>query len=152
MTTPASTLLRGGSGADRLFNTSSDGQSQLSGGPGDDLLSPPSPATCSTTAQAAGPVTVDLRAGTAVGEGNDTIVSGSSTEVWGSAFDDTLLGGPDDDLLSGLGGADFIDGRGGGDVHHARQPRRAGTTGAVDRVIGGSGNDTVSLSLGAVPT
>ena len=89
-------------------------------------------------------MTVDLGAGTAVGEGNDTIVSESHVTGGSGAQPSTTpcWAGPMMTCFYGLGGADFIDGRGGERLHHARQPRRSGTTGAVDRVIGGPGNDT----------
>ena len=59
-------------------------------------------------------VNVDLGAGTAVGEGNDTL---SDIEgVSGSPFaDDTLVGDQEDNYLDGYGGDDTLSGLGGDD-------------------------------------
>ncbi len=144
-------VLRGGSGDDRLFNTSSADTSRLSGGPGDDLLSLAEPGDCSTTALAAGPVTVDLRAGTAVGEGNDTIVSDrarrsgaqpSTTPCWAGPMMTCSPASavPISSTVEEVATCITPDNRDGGD------------DGAVDRVIGGPGGDLVSLMPGAVPT
>lgn len=86
-------------------------------------------------------MTVDLDAGTATGEGSDSLVS--IEQVDGSPFDDTLvgdngangffglsgaddliglgdddflIGGPGDDSLDGGDGDDFLDGKGGTDT------------------------------------
>ena len=147
-----SNVLRGGAGDDRLFDSARVFPGKLSGGPGDDLLSL-AEGDAVDYRLAAGPVTVDLGAGTAVGEGNDTIVfrSGSFMRVMGSVFDDTLLGGPGGDWFYGNGGADFIDGRGGSDSM-TPDNQYVGDDGAVDRVIGGPGGDGVNLNSGGGPT
>ena len=74
-------------------------------------------------------VTVDLAAGTTIGEGNDQF-SGIE-RVTGSAHDDRLLGTPYTDLLDGSGGNDKIRGANGN-----------------DSLDGGSGSDTVRGGLG----
>jgi Ca2+-binding RTX toxin-like protein len=74
-------------------------------------------------------VTVDLAAGTATGEGNDTLVSVES--VQGSPHDDTLLGHDEEDDLYGNLGSDVIDGRGGNDY-----------------LLGGPGDDGVDGGAG----
>jgi Ca2+-binding RTX toxin-like protein len=61
----------------------------------------------------AGAVTVDLEAGTAKGEGTDTIAH--SAGIVGSPHDDVLLGSDGHDWIAGGGGDDFIDARGGHD-------------------------------------
>lgn len=63
---------------------------------------------------APGPVTVDLAAGTATGNGNDTLIG--VEWVFGSAFDDILSGAATDDVLFGGDGNDTLDGRAGQDV------------------------------------
>lgn len=69
------------------------------------------------------PVAVDLGAGTATGNGTDTLVRVQG--AWGSSFADTLTGSPardyllgDDgnDTLSGLAGSDMLEGDLGDDV------------------------------------
>ncbi len=59
-------------------------------------------------------VIVDLLAGTATGEGDDTLTSVEGAV--GTAYDDTLRGDDGDNALYGLGGDDDLDGRGGSDV------------------------------------
>ena len=68
-------------------------------------------------------VVVDLLAGTATGEGTDSVVvgqpvpaSGAVIEVLGSTHSDTLLGTDGPDQLIGQGGGDRIEGRGGDDL------------------------------------
>jgi Ca2+-binding RTX toxin-like protein len=82
---------------------------------------------------AVGPVTVDLTAGTATGQGADTITG--FTFVHGGSFDDTIAGdanpnfvhgGTGNDTISGLDGDDYLFGEEGDDVIDA-----------------GNGNDTV---------
>jgi Ca2+-binding RTX toxin-like protein len=60
------------------------------------------------------PVTIDVAAGTATGEGTDSIPNNEGAA--GSDHDDTILGTASHDLISGGGGDDLIDGRGGFDV------------------------------------
>lgn len=57
-----------------------------------------------------GGVAVDLLAGTATGEGDDTLVAANGKDgmkLYGGAGDDDLTGTPRDDLLSGGDGADL---------------------------------------------
>ncbi len=86
-------------------------------------------------------VTVDLVAGTAVGEGADTIVLQPAIKVVGSAHADSVTGserdevfdtGPGDDVVVSAGGDDAID-QGPGD----------------DRVDAGDGDDSVGVGRGA---
>jgi Ca2+-binding RTX toxin-like protein len=71
-------------------------------------------------------VQVDLANGTATGEGTDSFTPNAMYYAFGSAFDDTLLGGSSDEGLNGSYGDDVIDGRGG-----------------QDQVYGDAGNDTI---------
>ena len=64
---------------------------------------------------AAGPVTVDLTAGTASGEGTDTFVVEGPAGVVGSAFNDVITGSPYDDLIQAGTGDDTVDAREGND-------------------------------------
>jgi Ca2+-binding RTX toxin-like protein len=73
------------------------GDDVLNGGDGFDLVSFDSSAT---------PVTVDLTAGTATGEGNDTL--GGIEDVAGSAHGDTITGDANPNVLLGLEGNDTI--------------------------------------------
>lgn len=60
-------------------------------------------------------VVVDLDEGTATGEGEDTFPDGGIIGVFGSSFDDELLGNVGGDFFLGLGGDDVIRGRNGHD-------------------------------------
>jgi Ca2+-binding RTX toxin-like protein len=59
-------------------------------------------------------VSVDLQAGTATGDGDDTLTGIQA--VLGTRFDDTLRGDNEDNLFEGEGGTDTIDGRAGSDT------------------------------------
>jgi Ca2+-binding RTX toxin-like protein len=95
--------LRGGGGFDVLMGGTGD--DQLIGGDRHD--------TASFFFSPAG-VTVDLAAGTATGEGTDTLAS--IEDVGGSAFDDTLTGDIGPNLFSPSGGNDTIAGGDGRDI------------------------------------
>jgi Ca2+-binding RTX toxin-like protein len=62
---------------------------------------------------ARGPVTIDLSAGTASGEGSDSLTS--IEQVDGSRFADTIVGDAGDNVLFGFQGDDSLDGAGGTD-------------------------------------
>jgi Ca2+-binding RTX toxin-like protein len=74
-------------------------------------------------------VTVNLGTGTATGWGNDTLVNVSS--VWGSKFDDTLIGSAREDGIWGDAGNDTINGLAG-----------------MDDLGGGPGNDKLDGGTG----
>ncbi|QIK74847.1 calcium-binding protein [Nocardioides piscis] len=98
---------------------------------------------------ATGPVLVDLNAGTATGEGSDTIVVGGPAGVVGSAFDDRITGSAYDDLVQSGAGDDVVDGLGGRDViavdTTSADERGLGIVGPEgdDVANGGSGRDTL---------
>ncbi|MGZ8743841.1 MAG: calcium-binding protein [Nocardioides sp.] len=171
-----SDVLRGGTGDDRLHGEldalvedQSAGESRvgdnLYGGPGDDLLdSGADPRDEDWFAldtlhydMSEAPVRVDLVAGTATGQGADTIVTGT-LRVVGSPFADVLLGGPGTDELLGGPGNDRLEGTGGRDLLWAdveggtpdADVVRGGAgrdvilaLGGADRIFGGTGNDSV---------
>jgi Ca2+-binding RTX toxin-like protein len=134
----------GGGGEDRLWgdkgndklNGGSGTQNFLAGGPGGDALDGGrGNGDFAWYGEALGPVTVDLAAGTAVGDGSDTLVNIEHIE--GSEHDDTLTGdaGPNA-LFAGLGN-DTVFGGNGND-------RLYGPAGD-DALDGGSGEDFVSF-------
>jgi Ca2+-binding RTX toxin-like protein len=98
-------------------------------GPGDDTMAGQNTAAL-VLASAPGPVKVDLAAGTATGEGNDTF--SGVTGVSGSNFDDELIGNDADNYLGGYGGSDVIRG-GAGD----------------DQIVGSTGNDDLDGQTGS---
>lgn len=85
---------------------------------------------------APGPVTVNLSAGTATGEGTDTIVVPAySGGIVGSAYDDVLTGTDRPDRIAGGAGDDRIHALGGDDE---LEPGRGN-----DVVRGGDGSDAI---------
>jgi Ca2+-binding RTX toxin-like protein len=94
-------------------------------------------------AGAAGAVTVDLAAGTASGEGTDTIAPVVfAAGIIGSAHDDRLLGTDLQDLIVPGGGDDTVDARGGSDEVVTEPDGSEGVPDpGEDVVLGGAGND-----------
>lgn len=78
---------------------------------------------------AKGPVTVDLTAGTATGEGTDTLTGIGS--VHGSPFNDTITGDVNANFIHGGAGNDTISGLDGNDL-----------------IFGEEGDDTIDAGLG----
>jgi Ca2+-binding RTX toxin-like protein len=108
----------GSPGDDRIVGNGSD--NVIDGGDGNDTID----------FSAASAVNVDLRVGSSVGDGTDTL--SSIENVVGSPFADHLVGSGGANRLDGGPGDDKIDG-GGGD----------------DTLIGGGGTDTVSFQSAA---
>ncbi|HEX2029793.1 MAG TPA: calcium-binding protein [Actinomycetota bacterium] len=102
-------VLKGGPG-DFDFVQPGFGKDTASGGSGYDLLV----YTFTTFPEVAPGVTVDLAAGTAIGQGSDSVPG--FEEVWGSDGDDDVLFGTGAfNELIGFGGDDELYGRGGDD-------------------------------------
>jgi Ca2+-binding RTX toxin-like protein len=167
----------GGPGSDRLFGGDNGLVPQfedapepagdtLAPGPGDDLLDlgantvagDYNPADTIDLTDAAAGVTLDLVAGTAVGEGTDVVVvpppavpDGPVVEVLGSAHADRILGTEGDDHLVGQGGGDWIEGRGGDDLVMNAWDEYSPAPGedADDHFDGGPGADFVDSTGGA---
>lgn len=98
-------------------------------------------------AGAPGPMSVDLSAGTATGEGTDVIVvpgPGLSAGIVGSPYDDVLLGSSAKDLIFAGDGSDVVKGREGKD-RIVLDDVAAGD----DRVDGGLGNDSLHGNAGS---
>lgn len=128
--------LDGKGGNDSLYGN--DGDDALAGGTGNDLLDGGDGYDFAYYIDSVTRVTVDLMAGTATGEGSDTLVSIEG--VVGSQHGDTIIGDDNVNILDGTWGDDDISGGGGGDWI---------VVGAGDLVIdGGDGYDALSF-LGA---
>lgn len=90
------------------------GDDVIAGGGGDDTLVGGPGADRASYFGAAGSVVVDLTAGTATGEGRDTL--SSFEQVAGGNFADRLTGTTGPNLIDGGKGTDACDGRGGADI------------------------------------
>ena len=86
----------------------------LKGFGGDDTLDGGLGADTVSYTGASGAVTVNLQAGTATGEGNDTLIS--IENATGSIQDDTITGNASANILNGYDGADTLDGGAGADT------------------------------------
>jgi Ca2+-binding RTX toxin-like protein len=101
--------LRGHGDLDDLWGRGGD--DLLSGGAGDDRLSGGAGSfDIGDFSEAPGPVKVDLVAGGASGGAGEDSISGVEG-LWGSGFDDRLLGDAGENFFLGFGGDDRIDGR-----------------------------------------
>ncbi|MCC7427462.1 MAG: hypothetical protein IT557_11185, partial [Alphaproteobacteria bacterium] len=102
----------------RLDDTLSgnDADNQFRGEEGNDFINGGAGVDTAAYNSAPGPVSVNLALGTASdgSGGTDTLVS--IENVFGSAFDDTLIGDGNANRLRGGAGADTLDGAGGDDV------------------------------------
>jgi Ca2+-binding RTX toxin-like protein len=97
-------------------------------------------------AGAPGPMSVDLAAGTATGEGTDVIVvpePGLSAGIVGSSYSDVLLGSAAKDFIVAGEGNDVVEGREGKD-----RIVLDGVAAGDDRVDGGLGDDAIDGGAG----
>jgi Ca2+-binding RTX toxin-like protein len=126
----------------------------LAGGPGDDNLRPGvdqrpaddiNPDVLSWEAAAGGPVSIDLGAGTATGEGHDEFDASHATVV-GSSYDDTIVGGAGSDRILAGPGSDLVRARGGADQVYDDADHQSGR--AADVIRGGAGDDQLSATFG----
>ena len=132
---PASSgTLVGGDGDDVLQTSSDTLFAILRPGPGNDTVDAPGSHEQLEYRSSDTGVNVDLRAGTATGQGTDTIAGVESVE--GSRYRDTIAGTEGNDRLDGAGGRDVIAGRGGSDS----------IIFGSDRVKGGLGSDWLIVS------
>lgn len=109
-----------------------DGNDVLRGGGGDDEYVGGLGDDTASFIEASGPMTVDLGAQAASGEGSDSLRG--IENVLGSGFDDTLIGDEGDNRLDGRVGSDTMRGAGGNDYMITS---RSGT------YEGGDGSDTI---------
>jgi hypothetical protein len=107
------------------------GDDGLAGGGGPDLLDGGPGGDSASFRAARRGVTVDLGAGTATGEGRDTLAS--VHRIAGSRHDDILIGSPGRDVLRGGRGDDYLEALGGRDAVWGERGN--------DTLIGGAGDD-----------
>lgn len=167
--TPGRDVVAGLAGDDQLFGLGGDdllcggrGSDGLVGGPGDDVLrTGPGARDEVSWDDADQAVDVDLRTGTAVGEGHDTVWLGAGV-VHLTAYDDTLAGtrhpevvhaGDGDDHLRLGGGSDeaYLDtdeSWGDDSVAAGRGDDRLHSLGGRDRMLGKGGRDYLGATTG----
>jgi len=153
--------LDGGSGNDRLYGQGDDIRDvdedgferdgdTLSGGPGDDRLHPgvetrpfdiDGPLDAISWAGSAHGLHIDLRTGTARGEGIDTF-PGGKLSFTGSAHGDIVEGTNRRDVIDTGAGPDVVRGRGGHDLINVDSATR-GTGAEADQAWGGDGDDVI---------
>ncbi|MBM1399840.1 hypothetical protein JQT63_19360, partial [Sulfitobacter mediterraneus] len=140
--------LEGDDGADSLDG--GDGNDRLEGSKGDDTINGGDGADYAAYFNAAAGVMVDLSQGLAVddGDGGSDVLIGIEN-LFGSLFDDSLLGDANDNTFTGLDGDDLIDGGGGLDTVYYGNASSAVTVDLQNEIAsGGEGNDTlISIEL-----
>ncbi len=131
--------LDGGAGNDSL--DAGGANDHITPGPGDDSVNGGIGRDLVLFTGSAGPITVDLVAGTATGEGSDTLKS--VEDVTGSIYDDFLVGNGTGNRLSGSSGNDQIYGQNGSDTLSGGDgDDRLDGGGGIDGLDGGAGFDT----------
>lgn len=152
--------LAGDEGSDKLSGEAG-GFDDMIGGPGNDVLNGgPGISDLADYFSAPGPVTVDLTAGTASGDGSDTLtgvedVDGSrfddvitgnaaSNFFFGEAGNDTLSGGDGEDGLWGVEGDDALDGGSGEDFASFYFSSAGVTANLTTGTATGEGTDTLA--------
>jgi Ca2+-binding RTX toxin-like protein len=149
---PKADVLDGGDDSDTLDGgTENDqlsgghGYDALRGGPGSDKLTGGADGDTADYSDSKSPVTVDLKAETAAGNGSDTLTSVEN--VSGSNYADTLKGNDGSNTISGFDGPDTIVGRGGNDhLFGAGGADLLRGDAGDDELSGGPGTDTVDYS------
>jgi Ca2+-binding RTX toxin-like protein len=133
----------GGDGADDIFGgpgndtiSAGDGNDTIRGGADDDAMNGGVGIDWVDYSFSSTGVTVNLAAGTATGEGNDTL-SGIEN-VAGTNSADTLIGDDNANVLDSSGGNDILRGGGGNDTLNAQAGH--------DQIDGGLGADAINLS------
>jgi Ca2+-binding RTX toxin-like protein len=123
---PGNDTIGGGGGYDQI--EPGPGSDVVDGGAGDDSI----------LFRFWGPgVSVDLRAGTASGQGTDTLLG--LEIVYGTTNADRLVGNAEDNFLNGFNGSDILIGGRGDDGLYGGEGTQS--RGRKDRLWGGPGND-----------
>lgn len=145
----AANVLNTGAGDDTLFGligndtlVAGSGNDVLYGGPDNDTIDGGTGTDEASFASSPNPVVVNLAQVVppqATGQGSDTLTG--IENVFGSAYNDSIIGDDNDNYLSGWDGADTIIGGAGNDVVHGNggdDPKLDGSSGA-DLVLGDRG-------------
>lgn len=142
-------VICGGGGDDALFGEAGRdvlagdaGKDQVSGGAGNDELSGGKGLDFVNYYVSPTAVQVDLAAGRATGEGNDDITG--IENIFGSLFDDDLVGSNSSNVIQALDGDDRVDAGGGIDlIYDGVAPGSKAPTDGDDDLGGGPGPDGV---------
>ncbi len=117
------------------------GDDYFEGGPGDDTINGEAGEfDFASFSEATGPMSIDVGAGTATGQGNDTLMGAEI--VSGSGFNDSLIGSERREILWPLGGDDTLDGRGDFDAVAYESAPGPITASLATGKESGEGNDT----------
>jgi Ca2+-binding RTX toxin-like protein len=134
----AANLINGGAGNDTI--SAGDGNDTLVGGSGNDAMDGGIGTDTVSYVSSTSAVVVSLSAGTAAGEGSDTLsnienISGSNLNdtLTGNSAANVINGGDGDDVINGGSGNDTVNGGNGNDTLYA--------TDGTDTITGGSGSD-----------
>lgn len=133
-------IVRGGGGNDVLLG--GKGDDRLAPGPGDDELDGGPGADLADYAKATAALTANLRDGTAVDDGSDSL-----TEIEGligTAFADTITGSAAANVIAAGGGDDKVHAQGGDDIVHGEE--------GDDILVGDAGVDTCPQGPGSART
>ncbi len=135
--------LNGGSGNDVL--NGGLGNDTLIGGVGNDALNGGDGQDVADFSGSATGVTVNLAAGTATGQGTDTL-SGIE-EVLGTALSDTLTGDANANVLRGNGGVDTLNGGDGADALYAGAPAETAAPDVIKSTDTANGSFLAAVNL-----
>ena len=135
----------GGSGNDSISGQA--GNDTIAGGPGNDTIDGGIGTDAVDYIKAPGPVSVNLGAGTATGDGSDVLIG--IEVVGGSNFNDSLVGGSANETLIGNAGVDTLTGGAGADHFGYELPTDGGNvpnnqTAAAAGAVGDTITDFVS--------
>jgi len=148
-------VIQGKAGNDVIWG--GDGNDKINGGDDNDTIDGGLGKDQAVYFSAPNGVTVDLSAGTATGQGTDTL-TGIENVMGSLLYNDTLIGDNRSNMLKGLGGKDKLYGRGnidnlqgqaGNDTLYGEDgnDKLFGKAG-FDKVYGGNGDDILEGNLG----
>ena len=129
-------LLDGGSGNDRLYGEG--GNDHLSGGPGADILNGGAGQDSISYQQSQAGVTINLISGVVSGSDAEGDILTSIEDIYGSNFNDILIGTNGQNIIWGMDGDNFLDGNGGDDIISGGYGHNV--------IHGGDGNDRITSS------